>query len=394
MSFIEGEFLSSDSWYVGRFQNKSIDNQLCSTVKKYLDIKEQISKIIIEKKTEEFFSIPEKKDIGFFHELSGEAGEIKQKIDFLISKGNIIKNTEYYFDGYNCWRTKQYTVDQNVFTKYDRFFRSYLPLFDNGHSQIYRLIHHKKFKILKLFYSEKMEIDAIERINFLYNILAKQGSMELFMKYKGIDSNVYISKSYDCNLFECLSSLTNKEKLCYIQRVLLITLYIQKINFIHGDIKLENLFIDKKSNSLVLGDLDSGVFLGKNYNEIVKTALDIYLKKIKIHKTHNYFSKSIDTKMSASSIEENDLLKCCHNFDIYSSCIVIIEILLGRCLGRGEPLPDLISQIDSLELTKEKKYDLLLLINAMKDPLNCDLQKHIAILDPSIVEEAMQKIRS
>lgn len=399
MTHFIGKAQFLDSGYMEKWHthNNSYENKACFEVLKYLEIKEKISKIILEKKANEFFSPSEneQRQVSLHLDiLMSDAFKQKKNINRLISEREIIKNTEYYFDGYNCWRIKKYVVNNNVFTKFDRFFRAWSPFFTNENVQLYKIIHHKKFKVLKIFNCKEEERISIKNNNIIYKRLAEQGSMKLFMKYKGENSNLYISKSYDCDLFQCLGCLDAEEKLIYIRKILVIVLYIQKINFLHGDLKPENLLVDKTNNSLVVGDLDGGVFLGKTSQEIEKTALDIYLKRIEITQTENYFSYDIKRKLSENLIAHDILLKCCRNFDIYSCCVIIVEILIGRNLDQGEQLPDIILQVDALKLTTVDKYNLLLLISAMKDPLTCDLEKQIALFDSSIIGDVINLMQA
>lgn len=385
---VHNKFL--DSGYIERKKEQTKEeNQISSVVRNYLARKEQISKFILANNEKAFLSTPGEKEN--LDDLIDEAYSVKKNVDSLISEKKIIKITKYFFDEYNCWRVKKYIINQHVFTKYDRFFRSYKPIFSSNDVTLYKLLHHKKFKVLKIFHSINVQKEVIIKNKILYNCLAEQGSMSLFMKYKGEESSIHISKYYNRDLFHLLSekTLTPQRKLFYVKQILSTLLYMQKINFLHGDLKPENFFIDQTNNdSLVVGDLDDGVFLGKNPDEIKKTAQEIYNRQIRISTTNGYFSPHIDRTLAKKILAPDILLRCCHNFDIYSGGVIITEILIGRILDSDEGWPDLIPHVNLLELSDGQKFNLLLLIHTMtKDSLNCDLEKQITCFDPSIVEE-------
>lgn len=391
MTHILGTNAFLDSGYIEK--KRAPYDEISCLVKKYLETKERISQFFLSERKKIFSPLPQNLDDPGVDRLMAdvlmtEAKNIKKYIELLISEKKILKKTEYVFDGYNCWRIKKYTINQNTFTKYDRFFCSYKPFFSNKNASIYKLLHHNKFKVLKKFHSIEKRDEAIKRNTILYKSLAEQGSMALFMKFKGECSNTYISKSYEGDLLSLLGNLSNKKKLFYIAQILSILLYMQKINFLHGDLKPENFFVDQTNNDfLVVGDLDGGVFLGKTPQEIAQTAYNIYEKKITISITNSYFSPHIEEMFSQQSLAPEDIIKCCRTFDIYSGCVIINEILIGRTLTPQEQWPEIISEVQLLDLTDAEKYNLLLLIHTMKDPFNCDLEKQIGAFNPSIVKE-------
>jgi hypothetical protein len=226
-------------------------------------------------------------------------------------------------------------------------------------------------KNLYLHLSDKnidIEINLFDLIN--KEILSKSIFINYYidfyskdLKYSVIDKILFILEDYNeykVTLSEYLNEIKISEKINVIKYVMEIlnTLKIN-INFVHGDLKLNNILFDLTNEKISFIDLEFTYFLQNNNNKLIAINeienINLYLKFDKNRYIKNNFLYLFDIYIFTFSlfilkpysynkffhiflkkyIEENDYSEYNNNFYKF---IIIFELLLKYCLDHTKVL--------------------------------------------------------